>query len=561
MFEKQDKALFLVIIFSTLFSIWLMFSTFKVSDGELLIDTKLWGDFQSHIPLIRSFSYGENIPPEYPLYSNEQIRYHFLFYMIVGFLEKIGISIDLALNTLSAFGMTGMLSGIYLLGKKITHSRLASVLAVVFTILNSSFSWIYYFFIGGNRVTEFGEIYRITDWGGFGPYKDTVLSAFWTLNIYTNQRHLAFAFMLVIFAVLFIYYSKSKVSLIAGILIIALLPWFHKAAFSILIGILVALIFSISQSRKRLILTLVVGIALSIPGIIYLNNPDGGEGAFRIAFGFLYNSTSWSEIPLENNFLRWIVYWIINIGILPIGAFLGWVFMQKPNLKFKNFFDKLHFSFFNNQSIWFLIAAALFIVTNIVAFSVEVGANHKLINFSIIIFNIFAGFAISKLLKNYFLIPVGFAFFFILILGGVLDIFPILNDREYSIEDQKNNNLAQWVINETPKDSSFFNTTYDYSNVVYNGRKIFYGWDYFNWSLGYDVESRKEIIQATINGRLEKSDVCEYLEGNSLDYILVNESDPEFVETTVDINYFRENFIQEFGSGNFAVYSVSDSCD
>src|SRR6266566_3681848 len=88
--------LFLFTLF-LIFSIWLMFSTFSYRNGSMVIATKAWSDFANHIPLIRTFSFGSNFPPQDPLFSGEFIHYHFLFYMFVGLLEKIGIRIDYAL--------------------------------------------------------------------------------------------------------------------------------------------------------------------------------------------------------------------------------------------------------------------------------------------------------------------------------------------------------------------------------------------------------------------------------------------------------------------------------
>ncbi|TSC86331.1 MAG: hypothetical protein G01um10147_943 [Microgenomates group bacterium Gr01-1014_7] len=80
----------------------------------MLIATKAWSDFASHIPLIRSFSLGDNFLPEYPLFPGEPIRYHFLFYAVVGYLEKLGLRIDYAFNILSALSFAFLIISIYL---------------------------------------------------------------------------------------------------------------------------------------------------------------------------------------------------------------------------------------------------------------------------------------------------------------------------------------------------------------------------------------------------------------------------------------------------------------
>ena len=80
---------------------WTLFHTFsydKKSDS-MLIALKAWSDFGAHIPLIRSFSLGDNYPIESPIFPGEPIKYHFGFYYIVGLLEKFGTRIDFALTT------------------------------------------------------------------------------------------------------------------------------------------------------------------------------------------------------------------------------------------------------------------------------------------------------------------------------------------------------------------------------------------------------------------------------------------------------------------------------
>ena len=219
---KKDPALFIVGFLILAFASFLMFSTLGYEDGNILIKNKLYSDFLSHIPLIRSFSMGDNLPPEYPHFSGEPIRYHFLFYFIVGMLEKLGLRIDIALNLMSVIGFAGLMIAIFLLARKITRSNFVGIGAVLTIVLNTSLSWIYYFFIGNNKLVNIGGILTRTDFAAFGPYNDTIISAFWNLNIYTNQRHLAFALLLLVLAIWFIVYKKGKKYFWLTILIIGL---------------------------------------------------------------------------------------------------------------------------------------------------------------------------------------------------------------------------------------------------------------------------------------------------------------------------------------------------
>src|SRR6266699_5240049 len=116
--DKQHLIEIIIIIFSLIFSSWLMFHTFGYDNGSMTIAGKAWSDFANHIPLIRSFSFGWNFPPQEPLFAGEPIHYHFIFFMLVGILERMGIRIDWALNLPSLLGFAGLMVMIYFFAKK-----------------------------------------------------------------------------------------------------------------------------------------------------------------------------------------------------------------------------------------------------------------------------------------------------------------------------------------------------------------------------------------------------------------------------------------------------------
>lgn len=110
---------------------WLCQSTFSQNGQQLLIASKAWSDFAAHLPLIRSFSVGANFWPEYPQFAGQPIRYHYLFYLLVAGLERLGLNLALALNLISAIGLTWLLIEIFKLGRLIGHRCRVGVLAVI----------------------------------------------------------------------------------------------------------------------------------------------------------------------------------------------------------------------------------------------------------------------------------------------------------------------------------------------------------------------------------------------------------------------------------------------
>src|SRR3989344_6726086 len=195
----------ILIIFSLLFSFWLMFHTFSYKDGSMLIATKSWSDFAANISLIRSFSMGENFPPQYPLFPNEPIKQHFLFYAIVGLLEKLGLRIDFALNILSALSFSFLIFMIYILAKALFQKKSVAFLSIAFFLLNGSLSFIEFLKAHPISSNTINDILYINDFPSFGPYDGRIVSAFWNLNIYINQRHLSLSFALVLLIIYILY--------------------------------------------------------------------------------------------------------------------------------------------------------------------------------------------------------------------------------------------------------------------------------------------------------------------------------------------------------------------
>ena len=105
-----------------------------------------------------------------------------------------------------------------------------------------------------------------------------------------------------------------------------------------------------------------------------------------------------------------------------------------------------------------------------------------------------------------------------MIFGGIIDFFPILNDKKVSIPDYDNNSKSQWILKNTQPDSVFLNTTLLYDSASLTGRKVFYGWPYFAWSQGYDTKARQNEYENML-GETDKNILCIQLAKNNIDFI------------------------------------------
>ncbi len=539
-----------------------MFSTFSYTDNSIVIAGKIWSDFWANIPLIRSFSFGDNIPPEYPLFPGERIRYHFFFFFLVGMLEKMGLRIDFALNFLSIIGFSGMMIGVYFLTKQISKSKLAGWIAIFLFIFNSSFSWLYYLDKG---IDSLPEVVTNTEYGSHGPYDNTIVSGFWKLNVYTNQRHLTLAFTFFFVAIWSIVYAKNKKWAYLGVILLISLSWMHKAILLISFLLLGALFITQTGKRRRILGALLLAGSLCIPGILYLNG-DGvtTEKAITWRPGFLFNATDWHEFSFYlKGIPKWLVYWFLNLGFLPIVALFGWITLSFQALKGKKVWKKITTFFTSDMVVWFVVSIVIFGIANLFSFASDLGTNHKFINFTQIVLTAFSASFLAILWRTRVkvMVPV---LLILLSLGGIFDFFPVFNDNKIIWDDVEKDPVARWIYYETKPDSIFLNTSYGYNSIGIAGRKIFWGWDYFTNGIGYNLRGRHEELKPLFQGVLTQQQACEYLISKSIDYIYLDLHDQELKNTFLDVrvnqDYFDTTFVTVATFPLVKMYDVELTC-
>lgn len=535
------KYSFEILLFSAFFAFasLLMWKTFRVnSNGNMQLSSRVWSDFAATLPLIRSFSLGSNFPPEYPIFTGHPIRYHFVFFALVGLMEKAGIRLDWALNSLSILGFFLLTVSVYFLGKVTFKSRGVGIISSLLFLFNGSFGFLEFFKKNPLSLNTFSDILDNTEFTSFGPYDGKIVSAFWSLNIFTNQRHLAFAYAALLLLILAVYhFSKHPVKLtwnktfLIGISI-GLFPFIHLAVFAML-GMTLLIFFLIyPKLRIRLLVIGLIAIILALPQYLFM-----GPSAAKVELfnpGYLVQ-----EKTLQGSFR----YWFLNLGVTLILAPFGFLIADKSQKKV------------------FLPFLALFMIGNIFQFSPEIAANHKFFNMAVIGLNLFTAFFLVKLLdKKLFGLIATLALIAPLTLTGIIDFFPIKNDRFITLVDIPNNVAAKFILEGTPKDSVFLNSSYLYDPASLAGRKIFMGWPYFSWSAGYDTDTRLSEMQAMFNPA-SKDDLCRQLTKEGIDYVEIQ--NPSNLENVI-VNYFffEENFIKVFDASDnrTKIYSVKSSC-
>ncbi len=565
----------LILLFSLSFSSFLFFKTiwFDLKTGQTLIAGKLWSDFGAHIPLIKSFSVGFNFPPQYPLFPGEPIRYHFLFDFLVGILERLGMPLSFAINIPSILSFTTLLLLIYSLGTLIFSRKIVGLLAILLTLFNSSWAFLSLFkkipYVG-NFLSWLSQIIHHKEFLAFGPYDQGIVTGFWNLNVYTNQRHFAFA-LAIMFLLIYLFFAKAvkdKKSLILIGIVIGFLPVLHSGVFLIAIMCLPLffILFYSSNSQKNffgdlknfsyLLLPILI---FSLPQLLYMQGTPSvlPEAGIKFRPGYL--------MFVNFQWLGFLKFWVFNLGLTLFLTPLGFLLAPKK------------------YRLLFLLSVLPFVVGNLFSFSPDMATNHKFFNFTVIILNFYVAYLISRIaswknsnlearntkqILNYnsqnskrfenlnlghlilfrvsifgfrilrvFLVVV---LFFSVTLSGLLDFFPILNDNFFGVPDPNHKADINWIEQNTNPKAIFANSYWLYHPASLAGRPIVLGWPYFSWSAGYDTNLRDK-MQRELYRANNITRTCQLIQNLHVDYVTINTQIKDEA-TSFDLSFWQKNF-------------------
>ena len=183
---------------------WMMFATLNYKDGTLLIGNNEWSDFGPNTAIIQSFAVGHNFPTQYPHFSGETIRYHFLFYFQAGNLTFLGFNLAWSLNVLSIITLVSLMALLMALGQALFNSRAVGRIGAALFYFHGTLSFIAFFKSQPSLAAAWQTIRGLKDFLPSGyPYRGE-LWGIWTQIVYLNQRHFASAVGILVIVLLFL---------------------------------------------------------------------------------------------------------------------------------------------------------------------------------------------------------------------------------------------------------------------------------------------------------------------------------------------------------------------
>jgi len=527
--SKEEQALgpVLYTLAAVVFTGFLMFLTFKVVDNSVYVGYSVFSDFAPHLGMIRSFSVSNNFPTQYAHFAGEDIRYHFMFQFMVGNLEYLGLRLDYAFNLPSMFGMIATYLLLFVLVVRITKSRLCGYLTALLFTFRSSFT-VFRYMAEQSKDNVWNALLKNTEFLGYTQNENWGL---WNLNVYCNQRHLAFALAMLVLAVLLffpyvenmgekllavkgaektdikcrleqfktLFFTKTafgildiKFSVGMGIFLGALAFWNGSA----LVATLAMLFFMAAVSDYRLDYLITAVLVLLLYFLQSSLFVEGSVVSPAYYFGFL----------AENKTLWGVLVFIVELtGMVLFVAIAGAIQVR------------------GTKRYMLLVFLVPFVLAFTLALTGDITVNHKWIMMSLMLVSMFAAIVLVNLLKSrdWLKRVVAVLLLFVLTATGVYDLTTVMKRNENYLIFSYDDPVTNWIAENATCDDIFLTPYYSLNNVVMGGAMLYYGWPYYAWSAGYDTYRRdyevKRMYQAPTVEELDR-----LVKENKIRYIIVD---------------------------------------
>jgi sugar lactone lactonase YvrE len=261
-----------------------------------------------------------------------------------------------------------------------------------------------------------------------------------------------------------------------------------------------------------------------------------------------------------------LIHWGYTLGAVPVTQvlkYLWWTF----SLKWILILIALLFFSWRNLRL-FIAMFSLFLLTFCLQFSDEGLANHKFLNIWLVLANLLVGYGLLRLWRlriKGWAIPfrvVAFALVFPIILGGVIDFFPIHN-LPYIETNYTKDRLIDWIRAETKPDAVFASDKFVNHPILLAGRKIFFGYTYFTWGAGYDIAKREVAYKLMFESK-NAHQVFTLLKANRIDYVAWDAGVRGVFKNSNEQEVYVPNFKKVFDGPDYwqlAVYKVPENAD
>jgi len=509
-------------------------------DGEIYTGVaNNYGDLPFHISVIARFAYGQNFPPEAPMYAGARFTYPFVPDFITAMLVRAGASLERAIFAQSIILGLALVGLLHNWALALTRDRLAALITLALALLNGGFGWLLLFQTAHASeqglfplLTQLIEDFTIRPgttwrWGNIItslliPQRSILLGLPLALIIFTEwwkavgdgQERAA---------------SVPMRRMVAAGAIAGLLPLVHAHTFAVVLGmsLCLALVF---RGRREWAAFLAVALVVSTPQLLYVM-----RGSQLDAQSFLGWHLGWDR-GSEN--LAW--FWLKNTGLF-IPLLVAAIFWRNG----KRLIER-------RLLLFYLPFTLCFIVPNLVKLAPWVWDNIKVIIYwyiasaplvALLVARLWRRRAWARLLAVLLLIS--------MTLAGSLDVWRVLSGvPEYLEFDREGIAFAQMIRRTVPPRALILHAPVHNHPVYLSGRRSLMGYPGHIWSHGIDYRDRAADILSIYTGKPSAEGLLAYYR---IEYVVVGPL--ELTDMPVQESFF-ERFTRVGEVGEYRLYKL-----
>jgi len=510
-------------------------------DGMHTAPANNFGDLPFHFSVITSFAYGENLPPQNPIFAGMNFTYPFLIDFLTAFFIRCGADWRAAFFVENIVLALSLVSLIEFLTLKIFDNRIAARIAPVIFLFNGGLGFINFFRqFGAQSDSLFDFLTRLPN--AYTMNADLALASGnvplrWG-NVFTTllvpQRSMLFGLPMVAMIITFWWMSceesdsktKRRYLLAAGTLA-GLLPMLHAHGFfSVMIAsaLMVLLFWSWDW-----IAFFAPAAVLAAPQALWLGGTQVKDKLFALHL--------WWEAGQSNP----LVFWMVNAGIF-ILLLLAALLVKKGAT--------------SRQRLFYLPFALWFVVPNVVTLAPWTWDNIKMLVYWSLASCPFVAAALACLFTQRFIVGrlVATSLLFTLTFSGALDVTRALSPAEnVLLFGQEELEVAALLREKTPPRALILHAPIHNSVVALSGRQSLMGYPGHLWTHGINYAQREPDVAAIYRGGAE---TLEPLTRLGIDYVVIGPV--EQTQLTVDEDYFAGLYPVVIDHAGYRVYRVKN---
>lgn len=512
------------------------------AQGNLWVGQSTYGDLAMHLGFVESLFRQGKFPPEYSIFPGQQLNYPFLVDAASGSLRFFGLSLRASVIVPSLVMLLCVFWGFWLLAEHISGKLSAEILSWLLFVFNGGFGFA--LFLGKYPFSDIFIGYYTTP---TNYYAEDIRWVNVICDMLIPQRTtmagwcvLLAAIYLLILAVEKSVQGKGRKEILVLAVLAASMPMIHTHSF-LALGILSAAWFFCALPKagrngtaKNLFLHYVfyglIILLLAAPQIFKWTMDSVSTGnLLKWNFGWVSGANG-----AINNIL---IFYIVNCGIVFLAMWPMLFFLRG---------EKLHI---------FLGAAAIFVLSNVIAFQPNLYDNNKLLYVWYMLTDILVCDWLCRSLSAIkpLILRRGLALLFAL-LGTVSGLLSIGRETisSYRLLSAEHVAAADYIVENTEPDSLFLTAT-NHTNAVavLTGRNIVCGPGLYLFFHGVNYQQRSGEVTEMYRGG---DDFWCYAEPLGVDYVYIS----DYENGSYDVNHawFAENFPLVYDEGGIQIYRV-----